>query len=138
MFQTLFTNILWIATRAYEESRQTLTLRCQRATPAKWVKFTTALQVIKTIQDEEPKPLFNLLNNNYFEETRKPGCGYFFNNSHTQIGRQSIQKRLLFMRYIDEYWTNKNNPLSFFVVRSCVKSKKLSIYLLKLQFLSHI
>jgi hypothetical protein len=127
-FNSLHFRILRIATRAYGESRQTLMDRCKRATPLEWVKFTTASRVIKTIRDEEPKPLFLLLNNNYFEESRKPGIGHFFDNSHTLYGRQSIQNRLLFMRSIDESWNNKLNPLTNDQIRVFVKKAFFEYY----------
>jgi hypothetical protein len=95
--------------------------RCKRATPLEWVKFSTACRVIKTIKDEEPKPLIDLLNENYFEENRKPGCGIFFDKSHTQLGHQSIQNRLIFMHCIDEHWNNKLKPLKNDQIRVLVK-----------------
>ena len=64
------------------------------------------------MRDTEPKPIFNLLCENYFEESRKPGVGFFFDNSRILIGRQSIQNRLIFMRSIDDPWNNKLKPLS--------------------------
>jgi hypothetical protein len=81
-------------------------------------QISTALRLIL---DPEPKPLFNLLNNNYFEENCKPGCGFFFDNSQTQKGCQSIQNRLLFMRCIDEHWNNKLNLLTNDHIRVLVK-----------------
>ncbi len=67
---------------------------------------------MKIIRDEEPKPLFDLINENYFEEKRKPHVGFFFDKSKTLLGRQSIQNRLHFMRCISDPWNNKLQPLS--------------------------
>jgi hypothetical protein len=111
-FNSLHFRMLRIATRLHEESRSTLTKRCQRATPMEWVKYVTSTRVIKTIRDEEPKPLYNLLIDNYFEESRKPNVGYFFDKSRTLLGRQSIQNRLMFMRCMTDPWNNKLKPLS--------------------------
>ncbi len=89
--------------------------------PLEWVRFSTVCRVIKTIRDEEPKPLFDLLLRNYFEESRKPGCGFFFDDSHTQLDRQSIQNRLIFMFCIDEHWIIKQSPLTNDQIRVLVK-----------------
>ncbi len=77
-FDSIHFRILRTATHQYEVSRSILTERCKRATPSEWVNFSTASLVMKTIRNVEPKPLFNLLQNNYFEESRKPQVGYFF------------------------------------------------------------
>jgi hypothetical protein len=127
-FNSLHFRILRIATRAYGDSRQTLTDRCQRATPSEWVRFVTASRVIKTIRDEEPKPLFDLLKSNYFEENRRPGLGFFFDNSHTLLGRQSIQNRLFFMRCMNEPWNIKNEPLTNDQIRVLAKKAFFEYY----------
>jgi hypothetical protein len=111
-FNFLHFRILRITTRSFYDSRQYLTDRCKRATPTEWVKFSTASRVIKTIRDEEPKLLFDLLNRNYFEESRKLGCSLYFDDSHAQLCRQSIQNRLIFMCCINDYWNDKFKPLT--------------------------
>jgi hypothetical protein len=77
----------------------------------------TALLVMKTVQNEVPKPLFDLVHENYFEESRKPSIDYFFDNSKTQLGQQSIQKRSLFMRYVTDPWNDKLQPLTDDAIR---------------------
>ncbi len=42
----------------------------------------------------------------------KKGCGFFFDDSRTQFGRQSIQNRLIFMCCINDYWNDKFKPLT--------------------------
>ena len=63
--------MLRTATRDYDVPRHELTMRCERATPIEWVHFVTASKVIKTVRDQEPKQLFELLMCTYFEESRK-------------------------------------------------------------------
>jgi hypothetical protein len=110
---SLHFRMLRIATRQSNyTSRRDLYDRCKRATPTEWSRYLTATKVMKIIRDEEPKPLFDLINENYFEETRKPNVGFFFDKSKTLLGRQSIQNRLNFMRCISDPWNNKLQPLS--------------------------
>ena len=112
-FDSLHFRMLRIATRqSNDTSRKDLYDRCKRATPAEWSNYVTSTKIMKIVRDEEPKPLFDLLKNNYFEESRKPQVGYFFDNSKTLLGRQSIQNRLIFMRSINDPWNNKLQPLS--------------------------
>ena len=80
------------------------------------------------IRDEEPKPLFDLLYSNYFEENGKPGIGFFFDDSLNLFGRQSIQNRLMFMRRITDPWNNKLKPLSNDQIRVLVKSAFFDYY----------
>jgi hypothetical protein len=81
-------------------------------TPHEWVRYVTATRVIETIRVEEPKPLFDLLQHNYFEENRKSQIGYFFDKSRTQLGKQSIQNRLMFMCIITDLRNNKYQRVS--------------------------
>jgi len=112
-FDSLHFRMLRIATKMPNDThRRTLYTRCNRATPVEWSRYITATKVIKIIRDQEPKPLFDLLSNNYFEESRKPEIGFFFDNSRTLAGKQSIQNRLMFMRCINDRWNNKLKPLS--------------------------
>jgi hypothetical protein len=83
---------------------------------------------MKTIRNSEPKPLFDLLQNTYFEDSRKPQVGYFFDNSKTLLGRQSIQNRLMFMRSIADPWNNKNQPLSDDAMRIISKKSFFKYY----------
>ncbi len=85
---------------------------CKRATPTEWSRYLTATKVMKIIRDEEPKQLFDILKDNYFEENRKYQIGFFFDNSKTLASRQSIQNRLKLMRSIVDPWNNKLQPLS--------------------------
>ena len=128
-FNSLHFRILRIATRTFDDKRSYLTERCKRATPSEWTKFTTATRVIKIIRDEEPKPLFEILMHNYFEESRKPHVGFFFDNSHNLFGRQTIQNRLKFMRSITDHWNNKLHPLSNDQIRVIVKKAFFSYYI---------
>ena len=91
------------------------------------------LRVIKTIRDEEPKSLFELLHSTYFEESRKPFIGMFFDDSKTLLGRQSIQNRLMFMRCITDPWNNKNQKLSDDQVRVITKSAFFDYYTEKVE-----
>jgi hypothetical protein len=112
-FDSLHFRMLRIATREPNDtSRKKLYDRCKRATPVEWTRYLTSTKVMKIIRDEEPKSLFDLINSNYFEENRKPNVGFFFDNSRTLVGRQSIQNRLIFMRSINDPWNNKLKPLS--------------------------
>ena len=95
-----------------QKSCHSNSLHGKRATPGEWTKYMVSTKVMKIIRDNEPKPLFDLLCENYFEESRKPGVGYFFDNSRTLVGRQSIHNRLIFMRSINDQWNNKLQPLS--------------------------
>ena len=108
-FDTIHFRMLRTATRQRESetTRDSLSRRCERATPKEWVQYLTASLVMKTIRDQQPKPLFDLLMNNYFEESRKPNVGYFFDSSRTLVGRQSLQNRLMFMLSINDPWNNK-------------------------------
>jgi hypothetical protein len=84
--------------------RYELTEACKRATPDQWTKFITASRVIKIVRDQQPSILHALLTENYFEERRQYGVGYFFDTSRVKIGRQSLQNRILFMRSINYPW----------------------------------
>ncbi len=84
-----------------------ITERCKLATPLEWVRYVITTRVTKTIRDEEPEPLFDLLSQNYFEESSWSQVGFFFVNSKTLLGKQSIQNRLLFMCYMTDPWNNK-------------------------------
>ena len=127
-FNSIHFRILRTATRSFGASRPELSKRCQRATPIEWARFVTASRVIKTIRDEEPKSLFELLHSTYFEESRKPFIGMFFDDSKTLLGRQSIQNRLMFMRCITDPWNNKNQKLSDDQVRVITKSAFFDYY----------
>jgi hypothetical protein len=83
---------------------------------------------MKTIRNQEPKPLYNLLQKNYFEESRKPQVGYFFDDSRTLLGRQSIQNRLMLMRCITDPWNNKNQTLSDDAIRIISKKTFFAYY----------
>jgi len=120
-FESLHFRLLKIATRTFSLERQQLTERCKRATPDEWCNFITASTVIKVYNSKMPRFLFDTLEMNYFEEPRKQGIGYFFDNSKTTRGKQSIQNRLHFMRSIDKPWTNLAEPLSNDAIRVLLK-----------------
>jgi len=50
-------------------------------TPEQWAKFATASKVTKIMRDEQPKPLFTLLQRALFVEQRRCGFGKFFDGS---------------------------------------------------------
>jgi len=135
-FNSLHFRMLRTATRQHETSRSELTKRCRRATPNEWANFITASRVIKTIRDEQPKPLFDLLQCTYFEESRKPHVGLFFDDSKTLLGRQSIQNRLMFMRRINDPWNNKNQTLSNDQIRVITKEAFCDYYTEKVEVLN--
>jgi len=97
--------------------RPELTQSCQRATPEQWSKFITASTVIKIMRDKTPTFLFEKLQENYFEEKRKPFVGQFFDTSRILKGQQSLQNKLLFMRSINYPWHDPEKPLSNDVTR---------------------
>lgn len=69
--------------------------------------------MIKTVRDKAPEILHNIILKNQFEANRKLGLGLLFDSSRLVEGKQSIQKRLLFMRVIDDPWCKWiiENPL---------------------------
>ncbi len=109
--------------------------RSKKATPNEWVCFYTASLVMKTIRNEEHKPLFNLLHDNYFEESRKPQVGYFLDDSKTLLGRQLLQNRLMFMRSITDPWNNKYQPMSDNAIRIMSKKALFEYYTQKVEVL---
>jgi len=64
-------------TKYKEDSR----IICKRATLDEWAKFGTGSKVTKVIRDEQPKKLYNLLQNTLFVEQRKWVYGKFFDGS---------------------------------------------------------
>jgi len=62
--------------------------------------FAMASKVANIIKDEQPKPLFNLLENTLFVEWRKWGYGNFLDGSKTPKGHQSLQNRQAWMKEI--------------------------------------
>ena len=63
-------------------------LKNKRCKHAQNGQFCHSIIIIKTISDEEFKPLFELFQNNYFEESRKPYIGCFIDNFRTFLGQQ--------------------------------------------------
>jgi len=86
------------------KSKEELFELCKRATPA---KFATSSKVNKIIRDEQPKPLFNLLQKILFVEQRKLGYGKFFDGSKTTKENQSLQNRLGCTKEIIESWLDQ-------------------------------
>jgi hypothetical protein len=89
--------------------RTELTELCQRVTPEQWLRFITALRVIKIMRNEQAVGLMDRLKGNCFEENRKPGIGLFFDRSKPKKGQQALENRLSFMCATTYPW-NKDKP----------------------------
>jgi len=59
------------------------------------------------MRDEQPKPLFTLLQRTLFVEQRRCGFGKLFDGSKTTKGHQALQNRLACMKEIIEPWLNQ-------------------------------
>ena len=103
-------------------SRDDLTTRCKRAKPMEWARYSTASIAMKTIRDELPKPLFEILKSTYYEERRQKGRGLFFDSSRRKCGRQSLQNRLSHVAQIKKPWNEDGLPLSNNQLRRLLKS----------------
>jgi hypothetical protein len=75
---SLHFRLLRIAFKDYNStiSRETLSERCQKATPDKWSKYTTASVAMKICRDKKPERLHDLLKETLREETEENKC-YF-------------------------------------------------------------
>jgi len=82
-YKSLHFRLLRTACKDYglNRSKAELTKTCKRATPEEWAKFATASKVTKNMRDEQPKPLFTLLQRTLFGEQRRCGFGKFFDGS---------------------------------------------------------
>ena len=120
---SLLYRLLRTAVRDYAQKvpRDELTALCKRATPLQWLRFITASKVIKIYRDQQPMPLLNNLNDNYFEEPRKAGIDYFFDRSCKMVGKQKLQNRLFFMQNIAEPWNVPIKKLSDDETRVCME-----------------
>jgi len=78
----------------------TLVAEVERSKAPEWV--------IKTLRDCSPKLLLDLLTPAYYEESREPGFGRFFDNSRSKSGRQSIENRLDFIKKVTKPWNCYN------------------------------
>ncbi len=87
-----------------------------------WTKFITVSKVIKIMRDKEPAYLYEKLTNEYFEECRHPGLGFFFDSSKNKKGRQLLSSQLLFMRSIQTQWNKLNETLSNDAIRVKMKT----------------
>jgi len=65
-------------------------------------------KVIKIIRDKSPMNLFNRLKSNLYMNNRRPGLGFFYDNSANQQGKQSIQNRLPYFKLITEQWIDRD------------------------------
>jgi len=108
-FKSLHFRLLRTACKDYglNRSKAELTKICKRATPEEWAKFATASKVTKIMRDEQPKPLFTLLQRTLFVEQRRCGFGKFFDGSKTTKGHQALQNRLACMKEIIEPWLDQ-------------------------------
>jgi len=102
-------------------SKEELTTACKKATPMQWARYITGSRVVKIIRDKAPKNLYEILMKNYFEESRKPGLGMFFDTSKKLIGKQSLENRLFFMRTINEPWNEISPKLNDDQIRILMK-----------------
>ncbi len=59
-----------------------------------FAKFSSAGLVIKTIRNNEPQNLKDILCKTLYTERRKPGRLRFYDNSKTKAGYQSIENRI--------------------------------------------
>jgi len=107
-FNSMYFRLLRIATRDFKREipKTDLIKRCKRATLNEWAKYTTSSKVIKIIRDKRPIYLYNRLNSNLYTENRRPGLGFFYDNSMNMRGKQSIQNRLPYFRLIRDQWIN--------------------------------
>ena len=65
-----------------------------RVKPMQFARYSTAGLVIKTIRNNKPRNLSDILQKTLYCERRKPGRLRFFDNSKTKLGFQSIDNRL--------------------------------------------
>jgi len=108
-FNSMYFRLLRTATRDFKREihKADLIKRCKRATPNEWARYSTSSKVIKIIRDKSPIHLFNRLKSNLYMENRRPGLGFFYDNSANQRGKQSIQNRLPYFKLITEQWTDR-------------------------------
>ena len=120
---SLHFRLLRTACRDYHQQipRDQLTQRCKRATPNEWAKFTTASIAIKTVRDQSPKVLHEILIRTYYEERRYKGRGLFFDESKMLAGRQSLQNRLQHISSITSAWNELGKQISNDRIRTLLK-----------------
>jgi len=82
-FNSLHYRLLRSACKDYHFhfSKKELESRCKRASPTERNKFITTSRVTKTLRNNEPSNLADLLKTTLYEEPRFPGLAKFFDNS---------------------------------------------------------
>jgi hypothetical protein len=93
-------------------SRESLSERCQKATPDEWSKYTTASLAMKVWRDGQPERLKELLTRTFYTERRNRGKGMFYDESKTRHGKQSIQNRLQHVSSVTNPWSEKGQNLT--------------------------
>jgi len=109
-FNALYYSLLHVATKDFKRliHNNDLIKSCKRATPSEWTNYTTSSKVIKIIRDKGPSILYERLTNNLYTENRRPGLGFFFDNSSNKRGKQTIQNQLSIFKSISKQWLDNN------------------------------
>ncbi len=99
-----------VAVRDYKArvNREKLDQLSKRAPPKQWAKYATASIVIKTLRDQKPVRLHNIVRETLYSERRHPTLGKFYNNAKGKIGRQKFGNNLEYMAAIKEEWNGLN------------------------------
>jgi len=121
-FDSLYYRLLRVATKDFKRSihNNDLIKRCKRATPSEWANYTTSSKVIKIVRDKGPTILYERLTSNLYTENRRPGLGFFFDNSSNKRGKQTIQNRLSVFKSISTQWLD--NQISDDAIRRMLKN----------------
>jgi len=125
-FDSMYYRMLRIATKDYKRvmHKKELMMRCKRATPSEWVQYTTSSKVIKITRDKCPSLINERLLRSLYVESRRPTVGFFFDNSSSKQGKQSIQNRLPFFKNLSTQWMN--NEINVDAIRTMLKKSFLS------------
>jgi len=108
-------------------NREKLDVLWQRASPKQWSKYAMASIVIKTITNQEPQGVYNLIKETLYTERRFPEVAKFYNNAKGKIGRQKIGNNLDFMNAIKDKWLGEN--LRPDAIRRILKKTYLSYFI---------
>jgi len=120
-FDSMYYRMLRIATKDYKRvmHKKELITRCKRATPSEWAQYSTSSKVIKIIRDKCPPIINERLRSSLYVESRRPGLGFFFDNSKSKRGKQSIQNRLPFFKNLMAQWMD--NGINDDAIRTMLK-----------------
>jgi len=92
----------------YKFSRHQLLRKWKRASPTEWVFHCLSSIAIKTINNNEPYHLNQLLHGSLYVTRRKPSMGNFYDNSKGKVSKQKLNCKLKCIRKVKFDWLRLN------------------------------